>query len=284
MFNRIIVPTDGSDYSWRAVPVGEALARQCAAPLELLEVVTYPADVKRAEQLTRERLADTPLSVPASACARVMQRSVGFTIADHVANVNGGMLLMSTFGRGRTEAILGSVAVDVLRETFGPLILVGPKANTDRVDFRGELIVPVDGSDFSKTTLALGAAWGIGLQARPWVVEVLDPDQVRVDDATEGSYVARLASDIGSRSHHDAQYEVLHGTRPGKVIADFAHSIGASLIVASTHGRSGLARLTLGSVAMEIVRHTPCPVVLTRPPTLLREAPLNVRTFGSVNA
>ena len=45
-----------------------------------------------------------------------MQRSVGFTIADHVANVNGGMLVMSTLGRGRTETILGSVAVDVLRE------------------------------------------------------------------------------------------------------------------------------------------------------------------------
>ena len=214
-----------------------------------------------------------------------MQRSVGLTIADHVANVNGGMLVMSTFGRGRTEAILGSVAVDVLREMFGPLIVVGPKASTDRVDFRGELIVPVDGSDLSETTLALGAAWGIGLEARPWVVEVLDPDQVRVHDTTESSYAARLARDIGRRSHHDAQYEVLHSKHPGKAIADFAESIGASLIVASTHGRTGLARLTLGSVSMEIVRHAPCPVVLSRPPTLLTESPgATVRTFGTVNA
>ena len=68
VFNRIIVPTDGSDYSWRAVAVGDALARQCDAPLELLEVVTYPADVKRAEQLIRERLDQTPLSTAASAC------------------------------------------------------------------------------------------------------------------------------------------------------------------------------------------------------------------------
>ncbi len=270
MFNRIIVPTDGSDYSWRAVAVGDALARQCDAPLELLEVVTYPADVKRAEQLIRERLDQTPLSIPASAAARVMQRSVGFTIADHVAKVNGGMLVMSTFGRGRTEAILGSVAVDVLREMFGPLIVVGPKASTDRVDFQGELIVPVDGSDFSETMLSLGAAWGIGLGARPWVVEVVAPDQVQVEDATEGSYAARLARDIRRTSHHDVQFEVLHGKRPGKAIADFADSIEASLIVASTHGRTGLARLTLGSVAMEIVRHAPCPVVLTRPPTLQR--------------
>ena len=160
MFNRIIVPTDGSDYSWRAVAVGEALARQCDAPLELLEVVTYAADVKRAEQLIRERLADTPLSIPASACARVMQRSVGFTIADHVANVNGGMLVMSTFGRGRTETILGSVAVDVLREMFGPLVLVGPRASTDRVDLRGELIVPVDGSDRSRDHIGTGCRLG----------------------------------------------------------------------------------------------------------------------------
>ena len=98
------------------------------------------------------------------------------------------------------------------------------------------------------------------------------------------SYAARLARDIRRRSHHDAQYEVLHGNHPGKAIADFAESIGASLIVASTHGRTGLARLTLGSVAMEIVRHAPCPVVLSRPPTLLRESPETVRTFGTVNA
>jgi nucleotide-binding universal stress UspA family protein len=153
---------------------------------------------------------------------------------------------------------------------FGPLIVVGPKASTDRVDFQGELIVPVDGSDFSETMLSLGAAWGIGLGARPWVVEVVAPDQVQVEDATEGSYAARLARDIRRTSHHDVQFEVLHGKRPGKAIADFADSIEASLIVASTHGRTGLARLTLGSVAMEIVRHAPCPVVLTRPPTLQR--------------
>ena len=77
MFTRIIVPTDGSDYSWRAVTVGEAFARQCDAELELLEVVSYAADAKRAEEITRERLAEAPVSVPVSVCARVLQRSVG---------------------------------------------------------------------------------------------------------------------------------------------------------------------------------------------------------------
>jgi nucleotide-binding universal stress UspA family protein len=271
VFNRIIVPTDGSDYSWRAVGVGESFARQCDAELELLEVVTHAADVKRAEQLTSERLAHSPLSVPASVTARVFERSVGATIAEHISGINGGMIVMSTFGRGRTEAILGSVAVDVLCEMFGPVVLVGPKASTTRPDHRGELIVPVDGSDRSESTLALAAAWGIGMEARPWVVEVLDPDQVHVQDVVESSYAARLARDLARLSHHDVQYEVLHNKHPGRAIGEFAGTIGASLIVASTHGRTGLARLALGSIAMEIVRHAPCPVVLNRPPTLERE-------------
>ena len=270
MFNRIIVPTDGSDYSWRAVGVGEAFARQFDAKLELLEVVTYSADVNRAEQLMRERLAAAPLSVPTTVCARVMHRSVGFTIADHVGNVDGAMTVMSTSGRGRTEAILGSVAVDILREMHGPVVAVGPKATTDRADHRGELMVPVDGSEFSESALPLAVAWGIGLEARPWVVEVLDPAQERVEDVVESSYAARLARHLSAQSHHQVQFEVLHNKHPGAAIGQFAESIGASLIIASTHGRTGLARLALGSVATEIVRHAPCPVVLNRPPVLAR--------------
>lgn len=270
MFNRIIVPTDESDYSWRAVTVGEAIAKQCDAGLELFEVVISSSDVKRAEQQIKDRLTQAPLSVPTDVRARVMERSVGFTIADHVGNINGAMTVMSTFGRGRSEAILGGVAADILSEMYGPVVVVGPKAKTDRADHRGELIVPVDGSEFAETALPLAAAWGIGLEARPWVVEVLDPDQERVDDMFESSYAARLARELTKQSHHEVQFEVLHHEHPGVAIGQFAESIGASLIVASTHGRTGLARLVVGSVAMEIVRHSPCPVVLSRPPVLER--------------
>jgi nucleotide-binding universal stress UspA family protein len=273
VFKRIVVPTDESDYSWRAVATAEALARQWDAEIELLEVVSYAADVMRAEAITEQRLAAAPLSVPFSVCARVLQRSVGATIADHVANVGGGLIVMSTFGRGRSEAILGSVALDVLRAMVGPVVAIGPKSKTDRTDHRGELIVPVDGSEFSETALPLAAAWATGLEARPWVVEVLDPEaHERFEDAVESSHATRLARNLTQQTHLDAQFEVLHSTHPGRAIAEFAASIDASLIVASTHGRTGFARLALGSVAMEMVRHASCPVVLQRPPTLVRES------------
>ncbi len=164
MFKRIIVPTDGSDYSWRAVEVGEAFARQCDAELELLEVVSSAADVMRAEEITRERLAEAPLSVPVSVCARVLQRSVGATIADHVADVDGGLIVMSTFGRGRSEAILGSVALDVLRAMDGPVVAVGPKANN------GSPRLPrrTDRARRRVGVLRDGAAAGRGVGHRAW--------------------------------------------------------------------------------------------------------------------
>lgn len=76
----------------------------------------------------------------------------------------------------------------------------------------------------------------------------------------ESAYVRRLARHIG----RDAQWEVLHGSDPAASILDFAHPDG--VVVMSTHGRTGLARLFAGSVAAEIVAGSARPVVVLRPP------------------
>ncbi|MGM0578992.1 MAG: universal stress protein [Myxococcota bacterium] len=51
---------------------------------------------------------------------------------------------------------------------------------------------------------------------------------------------------------------------PGVTICDYAEEAGADLIVISSHGRSGLRRLLLGSVAETVLRHAPCPVLVLR--------------------
>jgi nucleotide-binding universal stress UspA family protein len=84
----------------------------------------------------------------------------------------------------------------------------------------------------------------------------------------ESAYVGRAAHDMQSLIGHEVEFETLHGERPSRVIVDFADRLGASLVFLTTHGRSGLDRLRLGSVAAEVVRHATCPVVLHRPPHL----------------
>lgn len=272
MFNRVIVPIDGSDFSWRAIGPAAALAQQCDAVLEVLQVVTLPEDVSTAETILREQLAVANLSPEQSAATEltvlVMGQSVAETIAERVEKMVGSIIVMSSVGRGRSAALIGSIAEELLGSLFGPVMLVGPEAATGRADFRGNLIVPVDGSETSESALALAAAWGIALEAAPWVLLVVEPDAQAASDVAESSYPSRLARELSKQSHHSVEFEVLRDKQPAKAIADYARTIDAGMIIASTHGRTGLSRIRAGSVAMGLVRHAPCPVVLNRPPHL----------------
>lgn len=64
-----------------------------------------------------------------------------------------------------------------------------------------------------------------------------------------------------------AQLSVVHG-EPWRAINDTAQQGGMDLIVMGTHGRTGVAHLTLGSVAEKVVRHAHCPVLTVRVPVV----------------
>jgi len=75
------------------------------------------------------------------------------------------------------------------------------------------------------------------------------------------SYGQRHLPPGSPREHH-----ILHGDPYGKLL-EVANQVLPDVIVMSTHGRSGVAHLLIGSVAEKIVRHAPCPVfVIHRPP------------------
>ena len=95
-----------------------------------------------------------------------------------------------------------------------------------------------------------------------------DPHPGCPADVNESAYPARLARKLAKDSGHPVQFEVLHGEHVHDEVADFASSIDAALIVASTRGRTGMSRFVIGSTAAAIVRHAPCPVLLVRPPHL----------------
>jgi universal stress protein A len=80
--------------------------------------------------------------------------------------------------------------------------------------------------------------------------------------------VSRLASELASTSGHSVEYETLNHTDAADAICEFAEGLRAALIVCATHGRTGLARMVVGSTAAEIIRHAPCPVLVSRSPHL----------------
>ena len=267
MVQRLIVPVDGSHESWRAIRTATQLARACDASIDVVEVVLSEADREDAERRVAGGVADLDVDdVEIAAHVELGTESVAAALADVLERHPESTVVMSSHGRGRSAALLGSVTEDLLQREFGPVVVVGPQVGAPNFD--GPLLVTVDGSDLSELALPLAGAWAIELGVTPWVIEVNDPSQFSSEHLVESSYVARMARHVTEQTKHPTEFEVLHGTHPHDEVADYASRMGASLIVATTHGRTGLSRLRVGSTAASIVRHAPCPVLLVRPPRI----------------
>jgi nucleotide-binding universal stress UspA family protein len=268
MFQHLVVPIDGSTASWDAVPVAARMAATVDGKLDVVTVVDRLGDVVPARSqllVGLDKLSDLPVDPTAEVLA---SDSVAQAIADHVEARSGATVVMSSHGHGRTAAVLGSTADEILRRLYGPIVVVGPHVAPGAGALDGNYLVPVDGSKAAETILPIAEAWAIEFGAVPWLVEVVQPELFTDGDVFESAYPARLAQRMRAESGRDVEYEVLHGERPSKAIVDFAERTDTTLVFLSTHGRTGLERLRLGSVAAEVVRHSPCPVVLYRPPTL----------------
>jgi len=281
MFQKLIVPVDGSLASFTAVPVAARMAKAVGGSFEVITVVDRLADVALARDALECDLADLR-DVDASVERHVLAGdTVADVIARHVDETPGGMVAMSAHGHGRSAAVVGSTCDSVLRRMFGPVIVIGPNIGDDGGRVDGSYVVPLDGSKLADSMLAIVAAWTTEFGGTPWIVEVGKDWPSYVGDVLDSSFVSSRASQLKRRIDRNVQFEALHGGHAGRSITDFADEMRASLIFMSTHGRTGLARLRSGSVAAEVVRHARCPVVLFRPPQLRDDAELAVSGSGT---
>lgn len=269
---RFIVPVDGSSASWVGVEVAAALARRLDALVHVVEIVFSPDDIASAEKRVDERLEDIDPDVECVREVRLSSNTVAATIEQMVEAHSGSTVVMASHGRGRSAALVGSVAEDLLQRLFGPVLLVGPHAEPS--DFTGPIIVSVDGSHHSESVLPLAASWAIELGVHPWITHVMEPDtaSMRGHDVTDSVYPARLAHHLSTLSGHRVEFEELHDRHPAEAVPAFATRLKASMIVAASHGHSGLSRLTMGSITAGFVKHATCPVLVVRPPHVAESA------------
>lgn len=149
---------------------------------------------------------------------------------------------------------------------------------TKREVFRS-IVVPLDGSAFSQQALpaAVGLARRAGAAMHLVYVQdpiaapvdvpggpVLDQQLVALSETDMERDLRGLAGRVSSRGGLRVSTAIRHG-RASEAIAAYAREVGADLIVLTTHGRSGLSRLWLGSVADELVRIADVPVLAVRP-------------------
>jgi nucleotide-binding universal stress UspA family protein len=141
------------------------------------------------------------------------------------------------------------------------------------------ILVPTDFSDFSRQALEQAIDLGKRFKARIIVFHALEPIYFAASADLYGpsanlgmlveeqrrsaqEQLARLGRSLAKRKV--PVRTVLASGTPHAVILDAVRKLGADLIVMSTHGRSGLSHLFLGSVAEKVVRGASCPVLTVR--------------------
>ncbi len=265
----VLFPTDDSPAAEAARPVAQAWAERHGATLHVLRVEIVPP----AGDLRFDPAPTEDIRTGAVVEARRRFPTAADAIRLYAEEVEVDLVVMGTHGRsGWNRLSLGSTAEAVLRQSPCPVVTVGPKADAEA---SGPVLAPLafeSSSDLAlETAVALAAETGTHVVA----LHVIEPVEIPVpyamtvepfDRSTiEGRVTATLDRWVDSVAGDTAPVET--GVRHGAAalqIAEAAEDLGAGLIVQASHGRRGLSRWLLGSVAEEVVRRAPCPVLTLR--------------------
>jgi nucleotide-binding universal stress UspA family protein len=135
------------------------------------------------------------------------------------------------------------------------------------------IVHPTDFSDRSDIAFRLASSLARDCKARLIVVHVAEPPLPLYGDGLVMSAPAEPREPLQGKLHQirppDPEVQVEHWLEEGDAAAEIlrvAREARCDLIVMGTHGRTGLGRLLMGSVAEEVVRKAPCPVLTVKTP------------------
>lgn len=251
-----VVGLDGSEYSERIVGAAHTVARQCDAGL--VGVIARPGGVSGPDDYLDE--AATRAGVTFTRTHVYRDRLAASALITAAKDEPDAVIAMTTHARrGLAQALFGSVAEEVIRRTEVPLVLGGPAFDLQlaaRVSRYDELLVCLDGSPAAAEVLPRAAEFASSLHVAVRVLGVLGEGE-----GTPGwvAPAVQVFTDAGLT----AGFTALTGD-PARAIVEHAAAHPAAMLGMTTHGRSGMARVSVGSVTMEAVRHAPGPVFVVR--------------------
>jgi nucleotide-binding universal stress UspA family protein len=266
----LIVPLDGSDEAERALDVAVAVA----LPAGLALVSTGWSGDPDADRASLSAVAERLASAGAAPEVVLEPGRPPAEVIVAEADRRGAAVCMATRGRGGLRrALFGSVAEAVVRNAPGPVLLAGP-ALTEPAG-SGPIVMCFDGSDVSTSILPDVVRWA-GALDRDVRVVLVDPAPGRIETGMVGRPVPRPAGAphaaaleaVASRcraARIETHVDHVQGRDAGATIIAYAAGVRASVVALATHGRSGLRRTTMGSVAADVVRGASCPVLVRRP-------------------
>jgi nucleotide-binding universal stress UspA family protein len=285
--NTILVPTDLSGCAAEALRHAAYLADWHGADLQIINVASrsmhqYEAMLKG---FPMEEADLDALLQPGDGADRHLPRAADLTISqtriEHVSapvaikeyteSHDIDLVVMGTHGRrGTSRLLMGSVAEDVVRTVMCPVLTVRKETSVAPGQAVRRILVPIDFSEPSQNALdhakELAMTYGAEIHLLHVVEEVALPGAYGMEpisfvvpeiiQSTETALADMVKEEVG---YEHVRVESVAGY-PATTILDYIDEHDIDLVAIATHGRTGLDRLLLGSVAEKVVRRAACPV------------------------
>lgn len=281
MYDRILVPIDGSNPATAALDHALEIARDWDAAVSLLYVAdtnepsqtrlgTEVVDVleREGEEIlsdARDRATDYRVSVTTD----VVQGMPHDAIVEYARTHDADLIVMGTHGRdGLERYVLGSVAARVVNEATVPVLTVRAGEDVTATHPYESVLVPTDGSDYAMTALQQGADVVTRHGATVHLLAVLEDSILGLGESgpDRENRARELLEEAESAARNAGIDDVVTTIESGSVpqeITSYADSKGIDLIVMGTHGRSGVDQHLLGSITERVLRTASVPVLTT---------------------
>lgn len=283
-YRKVLVAVDGSDAGTNALRQACRLSAACSVTaltaypsLVYDEVEGISARQKFSDSLRTEaeRISGEAKRVAAAeslglADAQVVEGEPFEVIVDAAQRGRFDLIVMGRRGLTRFErALLGSVAARVIGHAETDVLVVprGAAVSWERI------LVPTDGSRHSRRAMEKAIELAKTYRAPIDVVSVVDaadefqfaetPANLRDLLAAQAREAAQALKSLAAGAGVAVEAFVLEGTAH-EAIAAHAAARAVSVVVMGSHGRTGLRRLLMGSVAEKVIGAVACPVLIAR--------------------
>ncbi|EFW90028.1 universal stress protein [Haladaptatus paucihalophilus DX253] len=283
MYDSILIPTDGKDGTKPAITHGIQLAAACDATVHALYVVDLPyLSGSRAEQRVEPleaKLNEEGRDATASVAERARERGLDVTetvatglpflsIIEYTDAHDIDLVAMGTEGAGSSKArLVGSTAKKVVRLSKVPVLTVRAVETAPATEYT-DVLLATDGTRGSRRAISHCSELAAAYDATVHVVSVVDSRLMREGSGRElmAQQAEQACTDVVARISNTGvatTSDVLHG-HPADRILDYADDRDIDLVVLGTHGRSGIDRFVMGSVAETVLGRATTPVLTVR--------------------
>lgn len=298
MYKRILVPLDGSELAEQMLPYARIIGKRLQAQVELLQVfdpvspsLADPSHGLYLDQIatsfrnqTQDYLEGVALSLRSDGLkvsSIVHEGNPASHIVSEAEREPATLIAMSTHGRsGISRWMLGSITDKVLYATTTPLLIIRPQQqNLPSETKLNTIVVPLDGSGLAEQVLPHVVALAKLLELKVTLIMVTPSE---TDYYQYAENLAATYRDLFAKGSADAldyllgikhrlqqegirtvEEQLLQGD-PAAAIVDHAREVRDNFVAMTTHGRSGVGRWFLGSVADRVVRYSGDPVLVIR--------------------